>query len=73
MSSKATQSQKILKYMEDFGWITPMDAIVKIGCTKLATRISELIAAGFKIEKKMVRTRNKWGEPTHYMKYRMGV
>lgn len=71
--SKATQSQKILRYMEEFGWITPMDAIVEIGCTKLATRISELITAGFKIEKEMVYTRNRWGEPTHYMKYRLGV
>ena len=73
MSKRATQCQKILRLMDEIEWVTPMDAIVEIGCYKLSTRVGELIRAGFKIQKEMVYTKNRWGEPTHYMKYRLAV
>ena len=71
--SKATQCQRILRLMEEMGWITPMDAIVEIGCYKLSTRVGELSRAGFKIQKEVVHGRNRFGEPTHYMRYRLAV
>ena len=37
-----TQSERILKYINDFGSITPMQAFGDLGITKLATRISEM-------------------------------
>lgn len=68
--SRTTQKDLILKFMDDFGWITPMDAIYEIGCTKLSTRIGELIRDGVKIEKAVVYGKNRWGKAIHYMKYR---
>lgn len=68
-----SQGQRILAYMQDFGSITPMEAIFEIGCTKLATRVSELIRAGHKIQKETVYGKNRWGQTIHYMRYRMGV
>ena len=68
-----TQREKILQYMSDFGWITPMDAIRELGCTKLATRVSELIREGYEIEKQTVTDKNRWGQTVHYMRYRLAV
>lgn len=68
-----TQRQRILEYMQEFGSITPMEAIHELGCTKLATRISELIDDGHGIIKEVVWDKNRWGQRVHYMKYRLAV
>ena len=36
------QKKKIVDYIEAHGSISPMDAIMTFGCTKLATRIGEI-------------------------------
>ena len=64
-----TQSERILKYIQDFGSITPMQAFGDLGITKLATRISEMRSDGIKIHKEPVKTRNRYGEPVRYMCY----
>ena len=66
-----TQRDRILEFMHDYGWITPMDAIHEFGCTKLATRISELIDLGHSIEKQTVTSKNRYGQKVHYMRYRL--
>jgi len=71
--SHPTQKHKILMYMMEFGSITPMEAIHEIGCTKLATRISELIRDGNEITKEVVYDKNRWGQTVHYMRYRLAV
>lgn len=57
-----THKQQILKVLESrrSKGLTPFEAINLLGCTKLATRIGELIADGVKIKKEMVdvKTRN---------------
>lgn len=68
-----SQRQRILAYMQDFGSITPMEAIFEIGCTKLATRVSELIREGHEIKKELVYGKNRYGQTIHYMRYRLGV
>ncbi len=66
---KMTQRQAILKYIEDFGSITPMQAYGDLGITKLATRISEMRKDGmeFHIEKLKVKTR--YGKVVPYARY----
>ena len=73
MSRKATQCWKIIEYMKTHGSITPMEAIEHIGCTKLATRISEMIEAGIKINKEMVTGKDRDGQTVRYMRYRLAV
>jgi hypothetical protein len=68
-----TQRDRILEFMHDYGWITPMDAIHEFGCTKLATRVSELIREGYEIEKQTVTDKNRWGQTVRYMRYRLAV
>ena len=65
-----TQRQRILKYLDDFGSITPWDAFFDLGITKLSTRIGEIIRSGLEIEKTLVYTRNRYGEKVHYMRYK---
>lgn len=68
-----TQHDRILKYMNDFGSITPMEAFRDLGITKLATRISELQKDGYKFNKETVRSLNRYGGRTHFMKYSLEV
>ena len=68
-----TQQQRIMKYIDDFGSISPMEAIQDLGITKLATRISELIDAGVGIMKEDERSKNRYGETVRYKRYRRAV
>lgn len=51
--------------------LTPMDAIKRYGCTKLSTRIGELITEGFKIEREPVTVKTRTGRKTRVMSYYM--
>lgn len=64
------QYERIRKYMDDFGSITPMDAFLDLGITKLATRIGEMIRDGEKISKQPETGENRYGDRIHYMRYR---
>ncbi len=64
-----TQKERVLNYMKDFGDITPFQAFTDLGCTKLATRISELIQDGVKVKKEWVDSKNRYGEKVRFMKY----
>lgn len=64
-----TQCERILKYIDEKGSITPFEAFTELGVTKLATRVSELRRAGEKIQKKMVSGTNRFGEKIQYMEY----
>ena len=68
-----TQSERILKYINDFGSITPMQAFGDLGITKLATRISEMRRDGVRIHKEPVKAKNRYGEPVRYMSYSLEV
>ena len=66
-----TQGERIVKYLKDFGSITPYEAFSELGITKLSTRIGELEKRGVEFEREYVGGKNRYGEPVHYMKYRL--
>ena len=66
---KTTQRQLILKYIQDFGSITPMDAFFDLGITKLATRISEMRRDGMQFKIDTVKSKNRYGKTVHFAKY----
>ena len=68
-----TQAEQIAKYIEDYGSITPAEAFKDLGVTKLATRISEMIRDGYRVEKELVTGTNRWGHRVSYMKYKKAV
>lgn len=64
-----TQGQRIIRYIEDYGSITPYEAFRDLGITKLATRISELISSGMEFHKVIEIGVNRYGELIRYMRY----
>lgn len=68
-----TQKDRIRQYMQDFGSISPMEAFNEFGITKLATRISEMIQNGEKIQKTLETSLNRYGEKVTYMRYKKAV
>lgn len=64
-----TQNQMIVKYIEDFGSITHLEAYKELGIMRLASRISELKEKGYPIDSVMVKSKNRYGKPMHYAKY----
>jgi hypothetical protein len=46
---------EVLKFLKENGSITPMEALSKIGCYRLAPRIFELRDQGHKIETELTR------------------
>lgn len=64
-----TQKKQILRYIDYFGSITPMQAF-DLGITKLATRISEMRNKdGYKIKDKWEKGKNRFGEECNYKRY----
>ena len=65
------QCKRVMRYLDEFGSITPLEAFMDLGITKLATRISELSRYdGIEFKKEYVQSVNKWGEKVSYMRYR---
>lgn len=71
IQTKLTQKEKIIRHLEAFDTITPMEAIQDYGIMRLASRISELRKAGYFIITDMVYGLNRFQEKTRYAKYRL--
>ena len=72
-NKKPTQCDRIIQYIEDFGSITQMEALIDLGCMRLASRISELRKAGHKITRVMETTKNRYGESVRFARYAFEV
>lgn len=68
---KLTQCDRILRHLEDYGSINPLEAISEYGIMRLASRITDLKQKGYLISTRMVKGKNRYGEPTHYAVYRL--
>ena len=71
LSNETTQSQQkmILQYMEDFGSITPAEAMEDIGCYRLGARIYDLKHRGYTIRTEMVEKTNRFGKKVRVASY----
>ena len=66
-----TQKELIIQYMNDFGSITPVQAMKDLGVMRLAARISDLEAEGWNIEHERESGKNRYGEKVSYARYRL--
>lgn len=65
-----TQKERVLRYISEFGSISPMEAFFNLGITKLATVISYLKShEGYIFYQHWEKTKNRWKEPVCYMRY----
>lgn len=63
------QQIKVVNYINLYGSITPLDAFRDLGITKLATIVSQLKRLCFVFYQNFESSRNRFGEPCHYMRY----
>ena len=68
---KDTQNQKIIKYLKQHTWITPIEALSMFGCMRLASRVNELRAMGYNIISEPATGKNMDGETVHFAKYKL--
>ena len=66
-----TQTEIILRHLEEHGSITPLDALQEYGIMRLASRICDIKRAGFVVEKEIETAKNRYGEPVRYARYRL--
>ena len=66
-----TQTEKVLRHLEEFGSITPLEALDQYGIMRLGARIWDLRHMGMAIRSEDVRGQNRFGEPTRYARYIM--
>ena len=65
----ATQCEKILRHLNDYGSITSLEAMQEYGIMRLASRINDLRQIGVAIKSETVTGKNRYGETTHYALY----
>lgn len=66
---KATQAERILDYIEEFGSITQLDALRDLGVMRLASRISDLKKQGYPIQSELEAVQNRYGENCYIKRY----
>lgn len=69
--SKATQAERVLDYIEEFGSITQLDALNDLGVMRLASRISDLKKLGYPITSSVEAVKNRYGENCYIKRYSM--
>jgi len=68
---KLTQKQKILRHLKEIGEITPIQAFFDYSIMRLAAIIFLLKDEGYDIETTILKSKNKFGEPVRYAKYKL--
>lgn len=68
-NKRPTQCERIVKYMEDFGTITTLDAFLDLGVCRLASRICELRKQGYVIKDVKECVLNRYGEKCYIKRY----
>ena len=66
-----TQCDRVLRYMQDFETINPLQALGDLGVMRLGARIWDLKQAGYPISRRMVTGKNRYGEPVSFAEYRL--
>ena len=62
--------ERVFNYIKKVGYITTWDAFRELGCTRLSEYIRQL-RMEHKIVCETIKTTNRFGEKTYYVKYRL--
>ena len=65
----ATQTQRIIDYIAEFGSITQLEALRDLGIMRLASRVSDLKRQGYPIISTTETVNNRFGEKCHIKRY----
>lgn len=65
------QKQRVLKYIEEHGSISSLEAFRDLGVTRLSAVIFNLRHDGIGIESETEETTNRYGEKARFSRYRL--
>lgn len=68
---KETQCERIIRHLNDYGTITPLEAMGEYGIMRLASRITDLKKQGYDIRRTFGKGKNRYGEATHFAVYQL--
>ena len=68
-----SQLDRILAVLESGGTLTALDALEDFGCSRLASRITDLERKGYPVASRMVTRRNRYGRLCRVAEYYMEV
>ena len=66
-----TQTEQVLRRLQDYGSITPVEAMAEYGIMRLGARIWDLKRQGHVISTERETGVNRYGEKTAYARYRL--
>lgn len=69
MAEKLNQCERILKYIEEEGSITQLDALENFGCMRLASRMCDIKKMGYNVTKRTEKKKNRYGDTVTYARY----
>ena len=64
-----TQNEMVLRYMREYGSITPWEAMREFGCMRLGARIYDLKRMGVDINTETVTHKNLFGNTVRFARY----
>lgn len=68
-TTKATQEERVLDYIREFGSITQLQALRDLCVMRLASRVSSLRKQGYPIIGEVVIVKNRYGEECRIKRY----
>lgn len=68
----SNKQERLMRYLQEFGSITSLEAISELGDTRLSATIFELRKKGINIISTPVTNTNRWGEKVTFAKYTLG-
>lgn len=64
-----SQCERIVEYINRHGSISTLEAFTDLGCTRLASRITDLKKQGYNIKSEYTEGKNRYGEKVYFKKY----
>tara|TARA_R110001606_G_scaffold392389_1_gene561266 strand:+ start:215 stop:445 length:231 start_codon:yes stop_codon:yes gene_type:complete len=68
---KLNQKEKVIRHLNEYGTITPLDAFRDYGMMRLAAVIFNLKEDGYDIDSAMVSASNRFGEKVNFSEYKL--
>jgi hypothetical protein len=66
-----SQTDQILNYLKAGKAITPLGAIERFGCMRLAARVRDLRDMGIDVKRRMIPVVNRYGKEVMVAEYRL--
>ena len=64
-----TQEERVLRYLEQFGSITSLEAFQALGITRLAAVIHKMAEKGYTFRRVAEPSKNRYGQTVLFVRY----